>query len=86
MWAVMPGQALRHHSWDGEAYVLYNDLSGDTHLLDGAAIEVLMALRQQACGTEALAHQLGLGEDDVAGLADLLDELSRLALVDRVAC
>ena len=44
MWTLCPGQALRHHQW-GTGCVLYNDLSGDTHQLDAAAMIVLLALQ-----------------------------------------
>jgi PqqD family protein of HPr-rel-A system len=82
MWRVVPGQSLVFREWDGEA-VLYNDLSGNTHLLDGAAIDVLQALRQRpadaatlAAGLaghfEASADELSLMiEDMLAGLATL---------------
>jgi hypothetical protein len=54
MWRVVPGQSLAFKEWDGEA-VLYNDLSGNTHLLDGAAVEVLAGAApgprcRHACG------------------------------------
>eukprot|EP01032_Pedospumella_encystans_P028839 gene28839-32571_t len=60
MWRLMPGQRLRSRSWDGEEFVLYNNLSGDTHLLDAASIEVLNALQRGAAGTAGLAAALQL--------------------------
>jgi len=43
-WRVVPGQSLLYRSWDGQA-VLYNDISGSTHLLDEATLDLLHALR-----------------------------------------
>ena len=37
MWLLSPGQKLTRHGWEGE-YLLYNDLSGDTHLLGELAV------------------------------------------------
>lgn len=88
MWQLIPGQALRYHTWDGEAFVLYNDLSGDTHLLDGAAMEVLAALRAGAASTAQLGAALRLDGDagSLAQLDELLGELRRQALVEPLAC
>ena len=61
MWRLTPGQALACREWDGEA-VLYNDLSGNTHLLDGAALDLLHALRDQPADAATLAARLtGVG-------------------------
>lgn len=88
LWRLMPGQQLRHRSWDGEEFVLYNDLSGDTHLLDAAAVEVLSALQGGAAGTAALAATLQLDQNpaSTAMLDVLLDDLRALSLVDLNAC
>lgn len=85
MWRLMPGQRLRSRSWDGEEFVLYNNLSGDTHLLDAAAIEVLNALRRGAADSAALAAALQLDAAEPAQLGqldDLLADLCALNLVD----
>lgn len=86
MWRLMPGQRLRCHSWDGEQFVLYNNLSGDTHLLDAAAIEVLNALQPGAADAAALAAALQLDADALPQLDALLADLRALDLVDRAAC
>jgi PqqD family protein of HPr-rel-A system len=93
MWRVVPGQLLICREWDGEA-VLYNDLSGSTHLLDGAAIEVLQALRAAPAGAAALAQRLAgcYGADELkadelkAELEDMLAELAKLDLVEFSPC
>ncbi|WP_036171771.1 HPr-rel-A system PqqD family peptide chaperone [Massilia sp. 9096] len=95
-WSLRPGQTLQHRQWDGE-YVLYNDLSGDTHLLDDAAVVLLQALRGGPATHAALtavlenefeADQGADGEAlDFAAEADaLLEHMKRLFLVDRNAC
>jgi PqqD family protein of HPr-rel-A system len=90
MWRVVPGQSLAFREWDDEA-VLYNDLSGDTHLLDGAAVEVLQALRAGPADAAALA--LRLADRFEAGSAelttmieDMLAGLARLDLVEPFPC
>jgi PqqD family protein of HPr-rel-A system len=86
MWQVMPGQRLAFREWDGEA-VLYNDLSGSTHLLDGAALDLLQALRARPADSATLASLLAdhvdAGTDDLASLIDdMLAALARLDLVE----
>jgi PqqD family protein of HPr-rel-A system len=86
MWRVMPGQRLAFREWDGEA-VLYNDLSGSTHLLDGAALDLLQVLREGPADSAALAGLLAerfdAGDDDLASLIDdMLANLARLDLVE----
>jgi PqqD family protein of HPr-rel-A system len=90
MWRVVPGQLLAFREWDGEA-VLYNDLSGNTHLLDGAAIDVLQALRSGPCVAETLAARLagpfGAGADELLPeIEDMLAELARLDLIEYLPC
>lgn len=89
MWRLMPGLALRYRTWDNETYVLYNNLSGDTHLTDAAAIEVLEQLRHATVATPALAAALQLDDtpDALAQLDALLGELQGQSLVEAVpAC
>lgn len=90
MWHVVPGQSLAFQEWDGEA-VLYNDLSGNTHLLDGAAIEVLEALRPApataATLAAALADRIECDADELTTLIDeLLAGLAGLDLVEPFPC
>lgn len=90
VWRLMEGQSLRYRCWDGEA-VLFNDLSGATHLLGPAAICVLEALRSGPLSVTTLAPRL-LDEFDIdeefldAELDALLDQLSRLSLIEPCLC
>lgn len=90
MWRVIPGQSLRYRQWDDEA-VLYNDLSGATHLLGPAALCLLETLRAAPGDEAALAAGLRASfEVDDETLADelagLLDGLARLDLIERCPC
>ena len=44
MWRITPGQVLRFRQFD-EEFVVYNDLSGDTHLLGDSAMHLLSVLQ-----------------------------------------
>lgn len=79
MWQVYPGQTLRHHRWGNES-VLYNDLTGDTHLLDADTMAVLQALHEAPQGLDTLCLALG-ADSDPSAVSELLDGLTRLALV-----
>ncbi|WP_432377753.1 HPr-rel-A system PqqD family peptide chaperone [Duganella sp. P38] len=83
MWRVSGGQQLRHRVWAPEC-VLYNDLSGDTHVLGADALALLLQLRACPASEADLARLLGYGDDDAA-LAALLAQLENLSLVER-AC
>jgi len=91
-WRLVPGQRLQYRCWDGEC-VLYNDLSGDTHLLDELALALLEELQAGPRSTARLAAAFELapdaapeGDDDAALLATLLDDLAALQLVETFPC
>lgn len=71
-WRIVPGQALLHRGWDGTV-VLYNDLSGDTHLLSDEAMALLAALRDGDVAQEELY---------APDLADTLATLRQLELIE----
>ncbi len=94
-WRLRPEQALQFRQWDdgqgNDEYVLYNDLSGDTHLLGGPAIEILLALARGPATRAALTAMLE-AEFDVdpadAGFetGELLQLLQRLWLIVPSPC
>ena len=92
MWRVIPGQSLHHLQWDGDdEAVLFNNLSGATHLLGPAALCVLDALRAAPGDRAALADSLRaafeVDEAELPGqLAELLDSLVRLDLIEPCPC
>lgn len=86
MWRLVPGQSLRAREWDGEV-ALYNDLSGSTHLLDGAAFDLLRALQTAPGDAAGLAQRLAGcfdldGSELSAAIADMLAALAQLDLVE----
>lgn len=89
-WRLRAEQALQYRLWDGEC-VLYNDLSGDTHLLDDAALEILLALKRgpatQAELAAVLEAEFDIDPADLdAATGDLLRHLERLYLIASPAC
>ena len=77
-WQLLPGQLLTHRSWQDET-VLFNDLSGDTHLLGADALALLFDLRDGPITADEL------GGDD-GGTRALLDHLVALGLVEQAPC
>lgn len=71
-WRLVPGQSLLHRGWDG-ACVLYNDLSGDTHLITEDAMHLLLSLRDGSVAADELASP---------ALSELLATLERLDLIE----
>lgn len=82
MWRLTPGQTLLRHGWDGE-YVLYNDLSGDTHLLTDTACTLLSRLQAGPKDEAALALSCAVDADTVESL---LADLELLSLVEYLPC
>jgi PqqD family protein of HPr-rel-A system len=75
---------LRRREWQGE-YVLYNDLSGDTHLLGAGAIDLLLALQQSPSAESALGDAAEADPADDPDAPSLLAQLQALSLIEPVA-
>lgn len=91
VWRLMAGQLLRNKTWDGVEYVLYNDLSGDTHLLGADGLELLRLLQGADSDEAGLATSMSApsdGSDAIAPdeVAGILEELEKLSLVERRPC
>lgn len=90
MWRLNSGQRLDCRGW-GEEFVVYNDLSGDTHLIDGLAMHLLTVLRDSgptdqrglldACEGAISADGAASAADE---LANVMGALHALALVERL--
>ena len=86
-WRIAPGQRLAARGWNDE-FVLYNNLSGDTHLLDGDSMALLAHLQQAPASLDALVATFadGIDPDDAAALpetmATLLAQLAGLYLIE----
>lgn len=78
-WRLVPGQALLHHG-AGDEHLVFNDLSGDTHLLDAQAMQVLRALQAGPLGPAELQRLCGAA-DEPEDIGALLAELQDLMLV-----
>ncbi len=90
IWRLAPGQRLVHRCHDGEC-VLFNDLSGDTHLVDELTLGLLQALAEAPQSASALADGGAdspepADPDTLAALDELLSSLAALYLVEAVPC
>lgn len=93
MWRTTPGQAFRLRQFNDPAsgeFVLYNDLTGATHLLGEAAMHLIQVLR---CGPAASASlyaalATALGETRDPGFdaeaGEVLSQLAALFLIEEV--
>ena len=83
---LRPSLRLRYHRW-GADVVLFDEVSGDTHLIPVAALELL---RELSGSSPPSGEQRSLAEDEEAAQAidsatvtpQLIQELARLRLVD----
>jgi len=89
-WRIIGGDALEFRHWDAEEVVVYNSLSGDTHLLDSSTAEILLMLRHEVLDVLSLARLLA-STWQCEPTTDFLDELEMtlsdmhaLSLVERV--
>ncbi|WP_188568932.1 HPr-rel-A system PqqD family peptide chaperone [Undibacterium terreum] len=73
----------------GDEYVVYNPLSGDSHLLGLAGGQILLKLQQAPLDSKALMEQLATDwqfdseQDAIAQIDALLTDLGALALIER---
>ena len=95
MWSLKSGQTVRLLDFpDGEESLVYNDLSGDTHLLGAAAVDLLRLLQRAPAPApfvtlcEALGAAFGQARDPgfEEELAALLAQLASLHLIDKHPC
>jgi PqqD family protein of HPr-rel-A system len=92
-WRIAGTGTLPLREWDGD-YIVYNPLSGNTHVLDivSGKTLTLIAERPRAAADvcTALASYLDVSNDtafatDIARVLDVLDELGLIEPVDRCA-
>ena len=84
-------EALYLHSWDNKEYVVYNSLTGDTHLLNLTAGQLLLKLKQSPTDTVSLANLVApstsqtelLCEQHKLEIEHILEELSTLNLIEK---
>lgn len=78
MWRVREGQSLAHRCWDEEC-ALYNDLSGDTHLIERPTLELLLDLAAQP---QSVAQLLDAGYGEPHDIESALRQLQLLHLIE----
>lgn len=90
-WQLIRADALRVREWD-DAGVIYDAISGNTHLVDALGLELLDLLRQQPWSLQELLSELrdALPDDlehDAAArlLSAKMEQLARLDLVVQAA-
>jgi PqqD family protein of HPr-rel-A system len=87
-WRLISNQALHFRSWDDE-FVVYDNLSGDTHLVDSTAAQILLKLQQAPSNSTTLAESLvpllhANWDDEFVGQVEhILADLDTLALIER---
>lgn len=88
MWRVISGQALHFRTWEDE-FIVYNSLSGDTHLLGPAAAHILSRLQEAPSDAATLAESLtpllqaNFDGELVPEIEHLLADLGSLELIER---
>lgn len=88
LWRLISDHALHFRSWNDE-FVVYNSLSGDTHLLGATAAHALLELRKAPSDAVALAASLAplmqaeMNNELVFQIDQLLADLDKLALIER---
>lgn len=76
-----------HRQWDDE-FVVFNNLSGDCHLLDADGFDVLICLQNSASpiDTSVLANHFdAAGADEVDALQQVLAGLADCELIEALA-
>ena len=91
MWRLAGGHALRYRAWNADDLaVVYHPLSGDTHLIDASALEVLKLLGGGPRSTQSVIDGLSavLPDEDQPTLCTFVDstllQLQGIGLVSAV--
>ena len=93
MWRTTPGQAYRLRQFtdpEGTEFVVYNDLTGATHLLGEAAVHLIQVLRVGPAASADLCTALAAAlecERDASLEHDtdaVLSQLAAFFLIERV--
>lgn len=88
-WRIIDDDALQLRSWDGE-FVVYNALSGDLHILDEQAAQILQALQHKPSDVLSLAQRFAAewqcepSDDLLHEIEMTMSDMQALALVERI--
>lgn len=77
VWRLVSQEELLYRGWD-EEFLVYNPVSGDTHLLDARAMRLLLALQAGPLAGAELARVADTGDE---AAASLLADLESLCLI-----
>lgn len=80
-WRIASDSRLKLRFWDDEC-VLFHGAAGDTHRLPAIVGQLLQVLLESPASIDELSTRIDLHDDDVRSA---LQDLSRLAIVERVA-
>lgn len=86
-WRISTDQDLTWRQWDGD-YVVYNPVSGDTHILDIVTGEILRGLATGPASEEEIARRMAafleVEKDDALNEAALtmVEKLDELGLIE----
>jgi len=87
-WRIIDDNALQLRFWDGE-FVVYNALSGDIHVLDDRAAQLLQALQQAPSDVLSLVQRFAKewqcepSDDLLHEIEMTVSDMHALALVER---
>lgn len=58
LWSTVSPARLSFLSWDDDLAVAYDKVTGDTHLIESSAIEILKVVEKSPASAEAIAQEL----------------------------
>jgi PqqD family protein of HPr-rel-A system len=88
-WRTIRDDAFLFRAWDDEV-VIYDALSGDTHVIDAAAAQILQALQHSPSDVQNLADLLAVqlqcepGDELNQDIEAMLSDMAALSLVECV--
>lgn len=89
-WRTIRDDAFLFRAWDDEV-VIYNSLSGDTHIIDRTAAQILQTLQQTPSDVGTLAQlvaaelQCEPGDELSQDIESVLSDMAALSLVECVS-
>jgi PqqD family protein of HPr-rel-A system len=89
VWRIAAALPIPRRNWEGD-WVVYNPLSGDTHILDVVAGDVLSVVVESPTGARAICRHIADfldvpdDENTRANVAEILHRLDELGLIEPV--
>lgn len=88
-WRIYPDRQLQFRSWANE-FVVYDDCSGDTHMLSPVGAMTLICLQQgpatvmELAGRVASSLEMNVDNEFIQAIELILTDFNRLELVERI--